>query len=82
MELRPKIIYDDGKFTYIKFDKEIGTIVSLDKNNSPSNVNFHVDNCGVFVVHKVMTKIAITKNNENNKRATCITNLSFKTEEG
>ena len=76
MSLRPQLIFDDGKFTYITFDKEIGTITALDENNVQSNVNFHVD-CGMFIVHRVMKKIAITKND----RSTCITNLAYKKED-
>lgn len=74
MDLRPESIFDDGKFTYIKFKKEMGVIVALDTENQPSNVNFHVDNCGVFIVHSVRNKFALTKNG----RAACITNKSFK----
>jgi len=76
MSLRPQLIFDDGKFTYITFNNEIGTITALDENNVQSNVNFHVD-CGMFIVHSVRPKLAITKNG----RATCITNQAYKKED-
>jgi P-type conjugative transfer protein VirB9 len=73
MELRPFMIFNDDKFTYLKIDGEFTSIKSANEDNKPKVVDYH-QGCGYLIIHAVKPKIILRRGD----KAVCLTNNDFK----
>lgn len=53
MDISPVLVFDDGKFTYMKFPKTVPSIFAVDKNGYESSVNFQSGENGCIRVSSV-----------------------------
>jgi len=67
------LVFDDGKFTYMRISGAHGAISYFDQDGLQTMANTHQE-CGYLVVQGVYRKLAIT----SDEKATCITNMAFK----
>ncbi|WP_206956020.1 TrbG/VirB9 family P-type conjugative transfer protein [Trinickia acidisoli] len=58
--IAPTMMYDDGRFTYLKFpnNREIPSIYMVSADNSESMVQWHVEN-DVMIVHRVAKRFVL-----------------------
>lgn len=64
--LKPRSVYDDGKFTYFDFSnlKEIPAIYKIDASGEENLVNFHTENNNQVIVHETATKFHLRKDRQ------------------
>lgn len=60
-EIVPTMMYDDGRFTYLKFpnNREFPAIYNVADDGTESLLQFHVDHNDVMVVHRVAKRFVL-----------------------
>lgn len=63
--IAPTQMYDDGRFTYLKFpnNREFPAIYMVSDDKSESVVQFHVENTDTMVVHRVAKRFVLREGN-------------------
>lgn len=76
-DLKPDVIFDDGRFTFLKFanNKEMPAIYVVSNDESESLINTHINPLypDVIAIHSVREKMILRKGNS----ALCVINKSF-----
>lgn len=76
-EIKPDLIFDDGRFTYVRFanNREMPAIYTVNEDGTESLVNTNINPAypDIITIHKVKQKFVFRKG----KAVTCIFNKSF-----